>query len=1095
MNVKAADFRNISKNFSKVKFEVEDGQLAIEKRKVTLTSASDEKVYDGTALKNNEVTVGGDGFATGEGAAYDVTGSRTNVGESDNTFTYKLNKGTKADNYDITTKEGTLKVTPVTDKVTVKIKGNNDKFKYDGSKKTVEGYKVVDISNKLYTEKDFEFSGTDKVSGTDAGSYDMGMTAGDFANISKNFANVVFEVEDGQLVIEKRKVTMTSDSGSKAYDGEALTKKHVTESEDGFAKGEGAAYDVTGSQLYVGESDNEFTYELNKGTKADNYDITVVKGKLTVTASKEEVVVTITENSGTYKYDGTEKSVAGYKVTSINNKLYSKDDFEFSGNDKVSGTDAGSYDMNLKASDFKNTNKNFDNVKFVIVDGTLTIEKRKVTMTSEDAGKTYDGTALTNKTVNESGDGFAEGEGATYDVTGTQINAGSSDNTFTYKLNKGTKADNYIIETKEGKLTVTPVTAEVTVNIKEHSGKKLYNGSEQSVSGYDVTNISNALYKVKDFEFGGNDTVSGTNAGSYEMNITPADFKNISKNFTNVKFVIEDGKLVIEKRNVTLTSASEEKVYDGKALTNDTVEVSGDGFVLGEGATYSVTGSQLDAGESDNAFTYKLFDNTSADNYIIKTEKGKLKVTPVTDEVVVTVKGNSKDATYDGDEKTAEGYKVTDISNSLYTDNDFTFTGDASVKATDAGQYWMDVKSSDFTNISKNFTNVRFVFENGVLTIGKRNVILTSASDSKAYDGKPLTNDEVTVGGEGFAKGEGAAYDVTGSQLNVGTSDNTFTYELNANTKADNYNIELVEGKLTVTADENEVVVTITENRGRNKYDGRKHKVTGYEVTAISNKLYTAKDFTFNGKAEVTGTDAGTYDMDVKADDFENVNNNFAKVTFVIIDGKLTIEKRDVTLTSADASKVYDGTALTSKKVTVSGEGFAKGEGATYNVTGTRTNTGTSKNTFTYTLKNGTKVANYNIKKVEGKLTITAAAPVTPPNTPENPTPQNRNVVQRVVTSVRNVPSRIARAVQETGAKVRELVNAGDNNVPLGNQKLDDHKCCVLHFLIMLLTAILYGFFTHNLKKRQKKLFEVREELDTELAKRGLPTTKEQKQQ
>ena len=419
------------------------------------------------------------------------------------------------------------------------------------------------------------------------------------------------------------------------------------------------------------------------------------------------------------------------------------------------------------------------------------------------------------------------------------------------------------------------------------------------------------------------------------------------------------------------------------------------------------------------------------------------------------------------------------------------------MKATDAGQYWMDVKSSDFTNISKNFTNVRFVFENGVLTIGKRNVILTSASDSKAYDGKPLTNDEVAVGGEGFAKGEGAAYDVTGSQLNVGTSDNTFTYELNANTKADNYNIELVEGKLTVTADENEVVVTITENRGRNKYDGRKHKVTGYEVTAISNKLYTAKDFTFNGKAEVTGTDAGTYDMDVKADDFENVNNNFAKVTFVIIDGKLTIEKRDVTLTSADASKVYNGTALTSKKVTVSGEGFAKGEGATYNVTGTRTNTGTSKNTFTYTLKNGTKAANYNIKKVEGKLTITAAAPVKPntPNTPENSTPQNRNVVQRVVTSVRNVPSRIARAVQETGAKVRELVNAGDNNVPLGNQKLDDHKCCVLHFLIMLLTAILYGFFTHNLKKRQKKLFEVREELDTELAKRGLPTTKEQKQQ
>ena len=32
------------------------------------------------------------------------------------------------------------------------------------------------------------------------------------------------------------------------------------------------------------------------------------------------------------------------------------------------------------------------------------------------------------------------------------------------------------------------------------------------------------------------------------------------------------------------------------------------------------------------------------------------------------------------------------------------------------------------------------------------------------------------------------------------------------------------------------------------------------------------------------------------------------------------------------------------------------------------------------------------------------------------------------------------------------------------------------------------------MKKRQKKMFEAREELDLELARRGLPTTKEQEQ-
>ena len=87
-----------------------------------MTSASDEKVYDGHALTNNKVTASVDGFAEGEGATYDVTGSQKDVGESKNTFSYTLNEGTNADNYNITKTEGTLKVTPVTDKVVVEIR-------------------------------------------------------------------------------------------------------------------------------------------------------------------------------------------------------------------------------------------------------------------------------------------------------------------------------------------------------------------------------------------------------------------------------------------------------------------------------------------------------------------------------------------------------------------------------------------------------------------------------------------------------------------------------------------------------------------------------------------------------------------------------------------------------------------------------------------------------------------------------------------------------------------------------------------------------------------------------------------------------------
>lgn len=174
------------------------------------------------------------------------------------------------------------------------------------------------------------------------------------------------------------------------------------------------------------------------------------------------------------------------------------------------------------------------------------------------------------------------------------------------------------------------------------------------------------------------------------------------------------------------------------------------------------------------------------------------------------------------------------------------------------------------------------------------------------------------------------------------------------------------------TIDE-EVTVIITGKTDTKVYNGSEQSVTGYEVKSISNELYKTTDFTFNGTATATGTDADTYQMGLKPENFENRNANFSKVTFVVTDGSLTITKRDVTLTSASASKPYDGTALTSKNVTVGGNGFADGEGATYNVTGSQTEVGKSDNEFTYELNANTKASNYNITMYKGELVITAA--------------------------------------------------------------------------------------------------------------------------
>ena len=152
--------------------------------------------------------------------------------------------------------------------------------------------------------------------------------------------------------------------------------------------------------------------------------------------------------------------------------------------------------------------------------------------------------------------------------------------------------------------------------------------------------------------------------------------------------------------------------------------------------------------------------------------------------------------------------------------------------------------------------------------------------------------------------------------------------------------------------------------------------------------------------------------------------------------------------------------------------------------------TGTNEITFYYT-----KSANITPAPTPTPTDpTTPAAPTTPTTTPAGPAARTTEPTGNAF--IDNVVTPIVEKVEEKVAEIKEVFNSDDDNVPLADQKLDDnnnHKCCILHFLIMSLTAILYGFFTHNMKKRQKKNFELREELDTELVKRGLPTSKEQK--
>ena len=632
MGLTPEQFENTNPNFENVTFIVTDGKLTITPRSVKLTSATDEKVYDGTPLTRPDVTVTGDGFVAGEVSDIRATGTVTNVsdGEQSNTIVYTTSAGFKPGNYSIEKDEGTLKITPVTDKVTVTVTGSNDSVGYDGNEHSVTGYTTA-IDNQLYTVSDFTFTGEAIAKGTDADSYAMGLNKSQFANSSANFANVEFVVNDGALTVTPRPVTITADSGSKVYDGTALTKNSYT-STDPAAGDTLASVTVTGSQTNVGSSDNVASdATLMRGDRdvTANYAITYEKGTLAVTPLTDKVTVTITGNTGTVTYNGAEQSVTGYKVESISNPLYTAADFAFSGTASVTGTDAGTYMMGLTAAQFRNQSANITNVEFVVTDGSLQINSRSVKLTSATDEKVYDGQPLTNGAVTVSGDGFAEGEGAAYNVTGSQTNVGSSDNTFTYTLNPDTKAKNYTVETEPGKLSVTPVTAEVTVTITGNKSTVTYNGAEQSVTGYKVESISNPLYTEKNLAFSGEAIAKGTDSDTYKMNLTAAQFENNSENFTNVRIIVTDGELTINPMALTITAGSDSKAYDGTPLTcgefDSTTPAEGDTV-----ASVTLTGSQTNVGSGDNvASDAKLMrgDRDVTANYAIEYVDGKLTVT------------------------------------------------------------------------------------------------------------------------------------------------------------------------------------------------------------------------------------------------------------------------------------------------------------------------------------------------------------------------------------------------------------------------------------------------------------------------------------
>lgn len=632
---------------------------------------------------------------------------------------------------------------------------------------------------------------------------------------------------------------------------------------------------------------------------------------------------------------------------------------------------------------------------------------KNVTLTAEDRIVTYNGQ---EQTVNTGYDVVVKADnGKNFKLSGVEFRgvyaSGTGKEVGKYDIDfvgetvgKTDATAKYIVaNTVKGTLTITPIDT-VVVTIKGNTDSKVYNGIEQSVTGYTVESISNDNYKETDFSLkeGFEAKAAGTNASdtAYSMGLTADSFVNNNKNFENVTFVVEeDGYLTITKRPLTIEGQSSEPItYDGQTHsfmkwwpvtpTDNTGLVSGHEV---SGISYLLTGK--DAGSYTGEFTgtakVMAGEVDVTGNYDIEYAPGEMLIEPA-EKIVIKITGNTATETYDGTEKSVTGY-TTDVPDSSITVA-LKEGKAATAKGTDVGKYMMGLEAEDFVvSSTNNYKEIAIVVEDGYLDITPITdevvVTITGHKDEFTYDGKEHTvkGYDTSISNQLY---KATDFTFTGkaevSRTEVGTSDMGLKNDQFQNVSTNFTNVKFVVNDGSITIKErpyrpnpsitDKITVEITGNSDSVVYDGTEHSVKDYTVK-ISDSRYTEKDFTFSGKALASGVNAGTYEMGLKADQFKNTNARFKNVEFIIkADGVLTITQRPLTITAGSAEGIAP---VTCDKYTV--EGLATGDKVdSVKITGIQSEPGESPNVASDAVIKNAKgedvTANYKITYVDGVL-------------------------------------------------------------------------------------------------------------------------------
>ena len=256
-------------------------------------------------------------------------------------------------------------------------------------------------------------------------------------------------------------------------------------------------------------------------------------------------------------------------------------------------------------------------------------QKETIIIKTGSAEKFYDGTPLTCGDWQQIGGTLKDGHKLEVSVIGseTYARANPTANIAVAKVVNSRGKDvtkQYSFEYQTGELNVKPAQIKILVGTadKPFDGTKLEYDSYEIVSGMKAENDTFVVTVT------GERTQVGQSPNTAVATAVNEYGQDVSSNY---EFTYVDGALIVTPRSITIQSSGAKKTYDGTPLTCDQVEIIAGEIYIGHTISINVTGTQTEAGISQNAFGIEIVDQNGNDmlyNYNITYIYGELEVVP-----------------------------------------------------------------------------------------------------------------------------------------------------------------------------------------------------------------------------------------------------------------------------------------------------------------------------------------------------------------------------------------------------------------------------------------------------------------------------------